>query len=55
MTWGYVEAAPADWQPVFATQDELHGGIMTVGIIGGTLIPSSVTDSIWPTSATPSC
>lgn len=43
-TWGYVEQAPADWQPVFATQDELHGGVMVVGIIGGSFIPSSVTD-----------
>jgi hypothetical protein len=44
-TWGYVEAAPADWPPVFATQDELHGGVMTVGIIGGGgFLPSSVTD-----------
>jgi hypothetical protein len=43
-TWGYIEQAPADWQPVFATQDELHGGVIVVGIIGGSFIPSSVGD-----------
>jgi hypothetical protein len=43
-TWGYLETAPADWEPVFATQDELHGGVMIVGIIGGLFLPSSVAD-----------
>jgi hypothetical protein len=43
-TWGYLETAPADWPPIFATQDELHGGVMVVGIIGGLFLPSSVTD-----------
>jgi hypothetical protein len=43
-TWGYVDNAPDDWPPIFATQDELHGGVMTVGIIGGHFTPSSVTD-----------
>jgi hypothetical protein len=43
-TWGYVETPPADWSPVFATQDEEHGGIMIVGIVGGMYEPSSITD-----------
>lgn len=42
--WGYLQTAPEDWPPIFATQDELHGGVMQVGIIGGTFIPSSTTD-----------
>jgi len=44
MCWGYMDTPPEDWQPVFATQDELHGGIMVVGIVGGDFTPSTITD-----------
>ena len=53
MSWGYVDTPPADWQPIFATQDEEHGGVLMVGIIGGAFIPSSCTDDDMANGANP--
>jgi len=52
-TWGYIDQAPADWEPLFASQDELHGGTMVVGIIGGGFLPSSVSDEELASFANP--